>query len=47
MEMAKVGNGGLTEATSSGLSETFKPWVGTVKTGQTTLQTILSPYYSK
>ena len=47
MEMAKVGNGGLTEANSSGLSETFKPRLGIVKMSQTTLQTILSPYYSE
>ena len=33
MEMAEVGNGGLTEATSGGLSDNFKSQVGTVKTG--------------
>ena len=34
--MAEVVNGCLTEVTSGGLVITFKPQVGTFKTGQTT-----------
>ena len=35
MERAKMINGGLTEATSGGLSDYCKTTGGTVKTGQT------------